>query len=106
MKRPPAMIAIRIASSGQRVSTMSSLWIFWTVLNPMSGSNRPQAIRAVTAASRHARIKSRRCDASGAISHFLHVGSPQQTLRQEDHGNCENGEGGNIFIVGREVGGP
>src|ERR1700730_1550879 len=101
MKRPPAMIAIRIANSGQRVSRMSSLWIFWTVLNPLSGTNRPPAMRAAFAASRHARMKSRRSDASGAISHLLHVGSAQQTLRQEDHGNSENGEGGDIFIVGR-----
>src|SRR5229473_2382925 len=100
MKRPPAMIATRIASSGQRVSRMSSLWIFWTVLKPMSGRNRPKAMRAATAASRHARIKSRRSDASSAISHFLHVWSAQQTLRQEDHGNRENGKGGDILIVG------
>src|ERR1700694_4300269 len=106
MKRPPAMIATMTASSGQRVSRTSSLWIFRTVLKPMSGSNRPQAMRAAIAASRHARIKPRRSDASSAISHFLHVRSPEQTLRQEDHGNRENGKGGDILIVSGEVGRP
>src|SRR3974377_1336580 len=102
MKRPPAMIAMKTANSGQRVSRMSSLWMFRTVLKPISGRNSPQEMRAATAASRHARARSRRPDASGVISHFLHVGSAQQTLRQEDHGDRKDGEGRDILIVGRE----
>ena len=38
-KRPPAMIATSAASNGQRVSSTSSLRMFWTVLKPISGSN-------------------------------------------------------------------
>src|SRR6516162_10465294 len=103
MKRPPAMIAMKAANRGQRVSRMSSLWMFRTVLKPISGRNSPQEMRAAMVASRHARARSRR-DASGVISHFLDVGSAQQTLRQKDHGDRKNGKGGDILIVGREIG--
>src|SRR5271166_180610 len=106
MKRPPAMIAMKTASSGQRVSSTSSLWMFRTVLKPMSGRNRPQEMRAATPASRHARARSRRSDASGVISHFLHFRSAQQALRQEDHGDRKNGKGRDILVVGREIGRP
>src|SRR5204862_3768600 len=105
-KRAPAMIATMAPSNGQRVSRMSSLWIFWTVLKPISGSSSPQLTMAVSAASRPARTISRRWDASTAISDFLHVGSSQQTLRQEDHRDGENRESGDIFVVGREIGRP
>jgi hypothetical protein len=57
---PIATIATSMASKGQRVSSTSSLWIFWTVLKPISGSNRPKAMRPVHPASRSARTTSRR----------------------------------------------
>src|SRR6516165_12749328 len=100
------MIPSRTPSKDQRVSRISSLCMFRTVLNPISGSSRPHAMTAVTAASRQARMKSRRGAASGAISDFLHVGPAEQTLRQEDHGNCQDGEGGNVLVVDGEVSRP
>src|SRR5262245_57059144 len=102
----PAMTATSAASSGQRVSRTSSLWMFWTVLKPISGRNSPNAISAVTAVSRSARTMSTRAtgaDASGAISHLLHVGPAEDALRQEDHGDGENGEGGDVLVVDGEV---
>src|SRR5215510_12012085 len=105
-KRPPAMIATIAASNGQRVSRMSSLRMFWTVLKPISGSNRPNAMRPVIVAWRSARTTSTReanGDASCAISHLLHVRPAEDALRQEDHGDGEDGEGGDILVVGREI---
>src|ERR1700716_837638 len=105
-KRPTVMIPTSAASSGQRVSRTSSLWMFWTVLNPISGRNMPNEIRAVIAASRRARTMSTReagRDASCAILHLLHVRPAQNPLGQEDHGDGENGEGGDVLVVGGEV---
>src|SRR5947207_9076523 len=103
------MIATSAASNGQRVSSTISLRMFWTVLKPIRGSNSPNVIRAVMAAWRSAPIMSTReagADASSAISHLLHIRSPEDALRQEDHGDGENGEGGNVLVVDREVGRP
>src|SRR5262249_8082561 len=108
-KRPPAMIATSAASNGQRVSRTSSLRMFWTVLKPISGSSRPNAMRPVIAAWRSARATAtREADggSSGAISHLVHVRSAEDALRQEDHGDGEDGEGGDILIVGGEIGRP
>src|ERR1700738_3411746 len=80
--------------------------MFWTWLKPISGSNSPNARRADVAASRNARPTPSRFDASEGISHFLHVRPTQKTLRQKDHGNGEDGEGGNVFVVRGEVGRP
>ena len=44
------MIATKIASNGQRVSRMSSLRMFRTVLKPINGRNRPKPIRPAIAA--------------------------------------------------------
>src|SRR5262249_3033918 len=102
----PATTATSVASSGQRVSRTSSLWMFWTVLKPISGRNRPNAISAVIAVSRRMRTMSTCAagnDACGAISHLLHVGPAEDALRQEDHGDGENGEGGDVLVVDREV---
>src|SRR5262245_65808412 len=99
------MIATSAASNGQRVSRMSWLWMFWTVLKPISGRNRPNAMRPVIVACRSARTTSTReasCDASCAISHLLHVRPAEDALRQEDHGDGEDGEGGHILVVGGE----
>src|SRR3989442_15096710 len=103
------MIATSAASNGQRVSRISSLWMFCTVLKPISGRNRPNARRPARAAARSARrISTREAipDASSAISHLLHVGSPQNALRQKDHRDREDGEDGNVLVIDREVSRP
>src|SRR5258708_31213086 len=85
---------------------MSSLRMFWTVLKPISGSNSPNAMRPVIAAWRSARTTSTReagCVASCAISHLLHVRSAEDALRQEDHGDGGDGEGGDILVIGGEI---
>src|ERR1700681_1809105 len=100
------MIATSPASSGQRVSRMSSLWMFWTVLKPISGRNRPKEIRPASAASRSARTMSTRAaggDASTVISHLLHVRPAENALRQEDHGDRQNREGGDVLVVGGKI---
>src|SRR5258705_2936617 len=103
------MIATIAVSSGQRVSSTSSLWMFWTVLNPISGRNRPKAMRPASAPSRSARMTSTRVageGASAAISDFLHVRPAEDALRQEDHGDGEDGEGGDVLVVRGDVGRP
>src|SRR6266852_8990558 len=103
--RPPVMIATSAASRGQRVSRTSSLWMFWTVLKPISGSNSPNAMRPVNAACLSARTTSTR-GAASAISHLLHVRAAEDALRQEDHGDGENREGGNVLVVAGNIGRP
>src|SRR5262249_2438746 len=103
------MIATIAASKGQRVARMSSLRIVWTVLDPLSGSNRPNAKRPVLAAWRSARTTSTReadCVASCDISHLLHVRSAEDALRQEDHGDGKDGEGRDILVVAGEISRP
>src|SRR5262249_53350743 len=105
-KRPAAMIATSAASSGQRVSSTISLRMFWTVLKPISGSKSPNAMRPVIAAWRSAPTISTReagGGASSAISHLLHIRSAEDALRHEDHGDGENGEGGDILVVDGEI---
>src|SRR5690242_3622098 len=103
--RPPVMMATSAASRGQRVSRTSSLWMVWAVVKPVSGRNRPNATRPVIAACRSARTTSTR-GASSAISHLLHVRAAEDALRQEDHGDGENREGGNVLVVAGNVGRP
>ena len=73
------MTATSAISNGQRVSSTSSLRMFWTVLNPINGSSRPKAMRPAQAASRNARTTSI-CDAdpcaSSAIYTFSTSGRP------------------------------
>src|SRR5882757_9834886 len=107
--RAAAMIATSAASSGQRVSRMSSLWMFWTVLKPISGRKRQKAIKPASAVSRSARTMSTReadADASTVISHLLHVRPAENALRQEDHGDGQDREGGDVLVVGREISRP
>src|SRR5882757_7506049 len=100
------MIATSAASNGQRVSRTSSLRMFWTVLKPIRGRNRPKAIRPANAASRSARTMSTRAadgDASSVISDLLHVRPAENALRQEDHGDRQNRECGDVLVVGGEI---
>src|SRR5215813_11954044 len=107
-KRSPAMIATSANSRGQRVSSTSSLRMFWTVLKPISGRNRPNAMSAVMPASRSARATSEGgaaadVGASSGISHLLDVGAAEQALRQEDHHDCQDREGGHVLVGERDV---
>src|SRR5262245_62011198 len=103
------MIATMAASNGQRVSSTSSLWMFWTVLKPISGRKRPKAMRPASAPSRSARATSIRVadeGASAAISDLLHVRAAEDALRQENHRDGKDGEGGDVLVVGGDIGRP
>src|SRR2546423_1437723 len=107
-RRPPATSATSAPSSGQRVSSTSSLRMFWTVLKPISGRNRPKAIRPANAAARNAAARSgpAACCACFAISDLLHVGASENALRQKDHGDGQDREGGDVLVGARDVFGP
>src|ERR1700730_4471107 len=100
----------KVNSSDQRVSSAISLWMFWTVLKPISGSSRKKASRAVTPASLIAARSCVRADAASksaaVMSDFLDVGPAEQALRQEDERDREDREGGDILVVRREIGRP
>src|SRR5262249_9807125 len=127
LTRLPAAISATItASSPNRVSRMSSLRMLVTVSKPISGRNSPSESSAAIAASLKARGRSTpaaapACTAmlvcvagtappyrrSGVMpSHLLHVGSAEQPLRHEDQGDGEDREGGDILVVGGEIGRP
>src|SRR5262245_37520938 len=118
-------MATKTARSGQRVSSSSSLRMFWTVLKPISGRNRPNASSPATAASRSARVmlvpslpfRGRvvgraptgwgGCPcASTAISHLLDFRPAQYALGEEDQRDGEDREGGDILVVDGEIGRP
>src|SRR5260221_3737232 len=78
--------------------------MFWTVLKPISGSSSPKAMSAVIAVWRSARARStREAGGDASISHLLHVRSPEDALRQEDHGYGENCEGNDVLVIEREI---
>src|SRR5260370_17885153 len=78
--------------------------MLWTVLKPISGSSSPKAMSAVIAVWRSARARStREAGGDASISHLLHIRSPEDPLRQEDHGYGENGEGSDVLVVDREI---
>src|SRR5450756_1142213 len=94
-------------SSGQRVVRISSLRMFCAVSKPISGRNIPKASRAVTPASRSARATSTRLScAPPCISHLLDIRPAEQALRQEDQGDGEHREGGNVLVVDGKIGRP
>src|SRR6266567_4994500 len=106
--RPPAMSPTSTKKSPQRVSRTSSLRMFWTVLKPINGNRRPNARRPVKRASRSARPISgpaNFCAASG-ISDLFDIGPAEDALWQEDHGDGENREGGDVLIGAGDVFGP
>src|SRR5262245_19388430 len=108
-KRRPAMIATSVNRRPKRVSSTSSLRMFWTVLKPISGRNSPNAMSAVSAVSRKARMRrggAMEWATSSRISTFLHVGPAENALRQEDHHDRQNREGGHVFVGARHVFGP
>src|SRR5581483_9093735 len=101
--------ATSVNSMGQRVSSASSLRMFCTVLKPISGSNSAKASRLVKKALFSAggsRADSPEAGATAGISNLLHVRPSEQPLRQEDHGDGENGEDSDILVIDREIGRP
>src|SRR5262249_40309314 len=114
------------ASSPNRVSRMSSLRMLVTVSKPISGRNSPSESSAAIAASLKARGRSTPAAAPACTamlvcvagtappyrrsvvmpSHRLHVGSAGQRRRHEDQGDGEDREGGDILVVGGEIGRP
>src|ERR1019366_472162 len=110
MRPTPTMATIE-NSSGQRVVRTSSLRMSCAVSKPISGRNSPKASKAVTPASRSARATSTRrssapsCAPPG-ISHLLDIRPAEQALRQEDQGDGEHGEGGDVLVVDGKIGRP
>src|SRR5271168_3687796 len=106
------MTATKANSSGQRVVSVSSLLPLTPVLNPISGSNKPNAIAPVQAASRSAPVTSTRslwtrsvC-ASAAISDLLDIRPAEQALRQEDQRDRQHGKRSDVLVVDGKIGRP
>src|SRR4249919_1652820 len=91
-------------SKGQRVTRIRSLRTFVTVWNPMSGRNRPNATKAVTPASRRARVISTRppC-APSSMSDLLDIGPAKQPLRQEDQCDRQHGKSSDVLVVNGKI---
>src|SRR4051812_34716814 len=98
-KRKTETTATRAKSSGQRVSSTSSLRMFWTVLKPMSGNSSPKVRSAVTAVWRKAPAISVAAEGSSDISHLLDIGPAEDALRHENHHNGEDRERGHVLVV-------
>src|SRR5580700_3923115 len=101
------MTATIANNSGQRVVRTSLLLPSTPVKNPISGKSAPNAIKPVKPASRNAPVISTRplCAPLG-ISDLLDIRPAEQALRQEDQGDGEHGEGGDVFVVDGEVSRP
>src|SRR6185312_10789656 len=102
-RRPAPTIAVMVKSSGQRVSSASSLRILETVNRPISGRNRPKASSAVIPASRNARGTSTRSLCAPLISHLFDVRPAEQALRQEDQRDGQHGECGDVLVVDGKI---
>src|SRR5690242_11704837 len=104
-----AAMATKVKRSFQRVSSATSLWMFWTVRKPISGSSRKKVMTAVRAASFAAAARSMRASPAApcaCMSDFLDVRPAEQALWQEDEGDGEHREGRDVLVVDREVGRP
>src|ERR1043165_4651542 len=102
-------MATKVRSSGQRVCSATSLWMFWNVLKPISGSSRKKHRTAVMPASFAAATTSMRASEApvcACMSDFLDVRATEQPLRQEDERDREHREGGDILVVDREISRP
>src|SRR5580700_7704342 len=99
-------------SSGQRVVRTSLLLPSTPVKNPISGKSTPKAIKPVKPASRNAPTASTRplcapaCLTAACISDLLDIRPAEQALGQEDQGNRQHGEGGDVLVVDGEVSRP
>src|SRR5262249_56592739 len=96
------MVGTTLIRRRQRVSNTSSLRMLVIVLKPISGTNSPSEISAVTPASRNARRRrgggAAGAMASSGISHLLHVGPAENALRHEDHHDRQDRKGGNVLV--------
>src|SRR3984885_6687005 len=111
------MMTTTIANnSGQRVVSTSSLLPFTPVRKPINGSNSPNAMTPIKAASRNASailtrsLWARALRAPAArpepISDLLDIGPAEQALRQEDERNRQHGKSGDVLVVDRKVSRP
>src|SRR6267154_3769550 len=97
-KRKAATTATRAKSSGQRVSSTSSLRMFWTVSKPTSGSRSPKVKSAVIAVWRKAPARPVAAEGSADILHLLDIGPTEDALRHENHHNGEDRESGHVLV--------
>src|SRR5712672_99226 len=100
------MIATSVSRNDQRVSSTNSLRMLVAVSKPIRGRNNPKARRAVTPVWRNACCMAGRLVDGGAalgISHLLDVGAAEDALRQEDHHDGEDREGGNVLVGAGDV---
>src|SRR6202030_2872841 len=99
------MMATMANNSGQRVVRTSWLLPSTPVKNPISGNSTPNAIKPVKPASRKAPVISTRplcapaCLTAACISDLLDIRPAEQALRQEDQGDGQHGEGGDVLVV-------
>src|SRR5580658_10923149 len=106
------MTATMANNSGHRVVRTSWLLPSTPVKNPISGKSTPNAINPVKPASRNAPVISTRplcapaCLTAACISDLLDIRPAEQALRQEDQGNRQHREGGDVLVVDGKVGGP
>src|ERR1700691_1830526 len=106
------MMATTMNSSGQRVVRTSWLLPSTPVKNPISGRSTPKAMRPVKPASRNAPVISTRplcapaCLTAACISDLLDIRPAEQDMRQEDQGDGQYREGGDILIVDGKVSRP
>ena len=83
--------------------------MFWTVLKPISGRKRPNAISAATQCRRERASETGAVAAGDAASPshtFSTSGPAEDALRQEDHGDREDRKGGDVLVVDRQIGRP
>src|SRR6202140_1663279 len=106
------MMATMASSSGQRGVRTSWLLAATPVKNPTSGKSAPKAIKPVKPASRNAPVISTRplcapaCLTAACISDLLDIRPAEQALRQEDQGDGQHGEGGDVLVVDGKVSRP
>src|SRR5580692_1640207 len=106
------MMATTANNSGQRVVNTSWLLPSTPVKNPISGKSTPNATRPVKPASRNAPVISTRplcapaCLTAACISDLLDIRPAEQALRQEDQGDDQHGEGGDVLVVDGKVSRP
>src|ERR1700722_6212511 len=106
------MMATTANNNGQRVVSTSRLLPSTPVKNPISGNSTPNATRPVKPASRNAPVISTRplcaptCLTAPCISDLLDIRPAEQALRQEDQGDGQHRESGDVLVVDGKVSRP
>src|ERR1700724_3195238 len=99
-------------NSGHRGGKTSWVLPSAPVKKPNTRSNTPKAIRPVDPASRNAPVISTRplcapaCLTAACISDLLDIRPAEQALRQEDQGDGQHREGGDVLVVDGKMGRP